>query len=42
MSMIFIGVGTAHLQGVDICHYCQDCNCRDCIVNEWKVDAGGQ
>lgn len=35
-------VRAAYLQGVDICHYCQDCNCRDCIVNEWKVDAGGQ
>ena len=27
---------------MDICHYCHDCNCRDCIVNEWKGDAGGQ
>lgn len=29
-------------QGVDICDFCPDCNCRDCIVNEWKEDAGGQ
>ena len=24
--------------GEDICTYCPDCNCRDCIVNEWKED----
>lgn len=24
---------------VDICTYCPDYNCRDCIVNEWKEDA---
>ena len=25
--------------GVDICDYCQSCNCHDCIVEEWKEDA---
>lgn len=24
--------------GEDICTYCPDYNCRDCIVNEWKED----
>lgn len=24
--------------GFNICDYCPDCNCRDCIVNEWKGD----
>lgn len=24
--------------GFNICEYCPDCNCRDCIVNEWKGD----
>lgn len=24
--------------GFNICDYCLDCNCRDCIVNEWKGD----
>ena len=24
--------------GVDICTYCPDYNCRGCIVNEWKED----
>lgn len=24
--------------GFNICDYCQDFNCRDCIVNEWKGD----
>ena len=35
-------VRAACKDGMDICHYCHDCNCRDCIVNEWKGDAGGQ
>lgn len=24
--------------GFNICDYCPDFNCRDCIVNEWKGD----
>ena len=24
--------------GFNICDYCPDCNCRDCIANEWKGD----
>lgn len=28
-------------QGMDICEYCPDCNCRDCIVDEWKGGACG-
>ena len=24
--------------GFDLCDYCQDCNCRVCIMNEWKGD----
>ena len=28
----------AQKDGTDICDYCQGVNCRDCIVNEWKVE----
>ena len=28
--------------GEDICTYCPDYNCRDCIVNEWKEDPGDE
>lgn len=31
-------VRAAAKDGVDICTYCPDCRCRDCIVNEWKED----
>lgn len=32
-------IRAAAKDGVDICTYCPDYNCRDCIVNEWKEDA---
>lgn len=25
--------------GTDVCDYCRSCNCRDCIVKEWKEEA---
>ena len=28
----------AMADGVNICDYCGDFNCRDCIVNDWKGD----
>lgn len=28
----------ARKDGTDICEYCQDFNCRDCIVQEWKEE----
>lgn len=31
-------IRVAHKTGFDICEYCQDCNCNECIVNEWKGD----
>ena len=31
-------IRAAHKDGFDLCDYCPDCNCRDCIVNEWKGD----
>lgn len=31
-------IRVAAKDGFDICDYCPDCNCRDCIVNEWKGD----
>lgn len=31
-------VRAAAKDGADICTYCPDCRCRDCIVNEWKED----
>lgn len=31
-------IRAAAKDGADICTYCPDCNCRDCIVNEWKED----
>jgi hypothetical protein len=32
----------AKKDGFDICDYCPDLNCRDCIVKEWKNDTGGE
>lgn len=31
-------IRAAAKDGVDICTYCPDYNCRGCIVNEWKED----
>ncbi len=31
-------IRAAYKDGFDLCQYCPDCNCRDCIVNEWKGD----
>lgn len=31
-------IRTAAKDGVDICTYCPDFGCRDCIVNDWKGD----
>lgn len=31
-------IRAAAKSGEDICTYCPDYNCRDCIVNEWKGD----
>lgn len=29
-------VRQATKDGIDICDYCQECKCTECIVNEWK------
>ena len=31
-------IRAAAKDGVDICTYCADCNCWDCIVSKWKED----
>lgn len=31
-------IRVAAKNGFDICDYCPDCNCRGCIVDEWKGD----
>lgn len=35
-------IRTAYKDGMDICEYCQECNCQDCIVNEWKCSVSGE
>jgi len=36
-------IRAAAADGVNICEYCQHpYMCRDCIVNKWKTDTGGE
>lgn len=35
-------IRAAGKDGVDVCDYCQGHDCRDCIVNNWKCNAGGK
>jgi len=37
-------IKSAAADGCDVCDYCPDggYRCRDCIVNEWKEDPGGE
>ena len=31
-------IRAAHKDGFDVCNYCPDFRCNDCIVNRWKGD----